>query len=87
MKTDKNSWKGFFFFLLRLISIIVAVVGLFLLCIDLSNLGNGAAMGICIGDVLVMLCAFSFALHIITVDKFVENTIKAIDEDCDWLVC
>lgn len=30
MKTDKNTWKGFFFFLLRLISVVAVVVGLFL---------------------------------------------------------
>lgn len=30
MKTDKNTWKGFFFFLLRLISVALVVIGLFL---------------------------------------------------------
>lgn len=29
MKTDKNTWKGFFFFLLRLISVVAVIVGLF----------------------------------------------------------
>ena len=53
--------------------IAIAVAGLFLLCIDLSKIGSGTGMSICIGDVFVMLCAFSFALHIITVDKFVDK--------------
>lgn len=30
MKTDKNTWKGLFFFFLRLISVCVAVVVLYL---------------------------------------------------------
>lgn len=29
MKTDKNTWKGFLFFFLRLISVALVVVGLF----------------------------------------------------------
>ena len=29
MKTDKNSWKGFFFFVLRLLTVAAVVVGLF----------------------------------------------------------
>lgn len=50
--------------------IALAVVGLFMLCIDFFSFGNGG-MGIGIGDFFVILCAFSFALHIIVVDKFV----------------
>ena len=53
--------------------IAVAVVGLFLLCMDLSQVKNGNFLVIGIGDFFVMLCAFSFALHIITVDKFVDK--------------
>lgn len=29
MKTDKNTWKGFFFFLLRLFAIVAVIVCLF----------------------------------------------------------
>ena len=43
--------------------IALAIVGLYLLCMT----GEGFSMSS--GDVLVTLCAFVFALHIITVDK------------------
>ena len=52
--------------------IALAVVGLFLLCIDFSTIKSGG-VGISLGDFFVMLCAFSFALHIIVVDHFVEK--------------
>jgi len=52
--------------------IALAVVGLFLLCINFEQMKNGN-MGIAIGDFFVILCAFSFALHIIVVDKFVAK--------------
>lgn len=29
MKTDKNTWKGFFFFALRLLLVVLVVIGLF----------------------------------------------------------
>lgn len=29
MKTDKNTWKGFFFFLLRLISVAIVICGMY----------------------------------------------------------
>lgn len=52
--------------------IAVAVVGLFLLCMDVDSLkAGGLAVGV--GDIFVILCAFSFALHIIVVDVFVEK--------------
>lgn len=43
--------------------ILLALAGLYLLCMT----GEGFSMSL--GDVLVTLCAFVFALHIITVDK------------------
>ncbi len=52
--------------------IALAVAGLFLLCIDLSKL-SGGTMAVGIGDFFVILCAFSFALHIIVVDLFVTK--------------
>ena len=52
--------------------IALAVVGLFLLCINFSSFKDGG-MGISLGDFFVLLCAFSFALHIIVVDYFVAK--------------
>lgn len=43
--------------------ILLALIGLYLLCLT----GEGFSMSF--GDVLVTLCAFVFALHIITIDK------------------
>jgi len=43
--------------------ILLALAGLYLLCMT----GEGFSMSL--GDVLTLLCAFVFALHIITVDK------------------
>ncbi|MBQ9746807.1 MAG: DMT family transporter [Clostridia bacterium] len=45
------------------LSILLALAGLYLLCMT----GEGFSMSL--GDVLVTLCALVFALHIITVDK------------------
>ena len=47
--------------------ILLALVGLYLLCMT----GEGFSMSL--GDVLVTLCAFVFALHIITVDKLAQE--------------
>ncbi len=47
--------------------ILLALLGLYLLCMT----GEGFAMSI--GDVLVTLCAFVFALHIIAVDKLAQK--------------
>ncbi|MBP3580503.1 MAG: DMT family transporter, partial [Clostridia bacterium] len=52
--------------------IALAVVGLFLLCIKPEDIKAGQ-MAISIGDFFVILCAFSFALHIIVVDRFVSK--------------
>ena len=52
--------------------IAIAVVGLFLLCINFDELRAGN-LAVGVGDIFVMLCAFSFALHIIVVDVFVEK--------------
>ena len=52
--------------------IALAVVGLFLLRIKPEDIKAGQ-MAISIGDFFVILCAFSFALHIIVVDRFVSK--------------
>ena len=46
---------------------VFAVIGLYLLCINETFTIN-------IGDLLVLGCAFAFALHIIVIDKYSPNT-------------
>ncbi len=53
--------------------IAVAVVGLFLLCVDLQTIKTSGVLKLSMGDILVILCAFSFALHIVAVDHFVQK--------------
>lgn len=50
-----NVWLG----------VIIALCGIYLLCL------TGGLNGIYIGDALMLLCALSFSLHIMSVDKFV----------------
>ncbi len=45
------------------LSVAVAVAGLYLMCIDSS-------LSVNFGDILTLICAFVFSLHIITIDKF-----------------
>ncbi len=47
------------------IGVVIAVIGIYMLCF------SGGIGGIYLADGLVFLCAISFALHIISVDKFV----------------
>ncbi len=44
-------------------SVIIALAGLYLMCID-------STLSINYGDVLTLICAFVFSCHIITIDKF-----------------
>lgn len=46
-----------------LVSVLIAVLGLYLMCIDES-------LSINIGDVLTFICAFVFAFHILAIDKY-----------------
>ena len=48
--------------------VVIAVVGVYLLCF------SGGVSGIYLGDLLVFLCAVSFSLHIMSVDKYVSYT-------------
>ena len=48
------------------IAVVLALVGMFFICIDKSEPIN-------IGDVLTIICAFFFAVHILFVDKFVQD--------------
>ena len=50
------------------ISVLVALGGFYLLCL------SGGIGGIYIGDLLIFICAVSFSLHIISIDKFVGVT-------------
>lgn len=47
------------------IAVVTAMIGIYLLCF------SGGIGGIYLGDLLVFLCAISFSLHIMSVDKFV----------------
>ena len=51
-----------------LLGVLIAISGIYLLCF------SKGVSGIYIGDFLIFLCAVSFALHIISVDKFVGFT-------------
>lgn len=45
------------------VSVAIAVAGLYLMCMDSS-------LSVNFGDILTLICAFIFSLHIITIDKF-----------------
>jgi len=51
-----------------IVAVLIATVGIYLLCV------SGGLSGIYIGDVLMFLCAISFALHILSVDRFGGHT-------------
>lgn len=62
-------------------SIVVAIIGMFLLCV------KSGGMTISTGDVLVMLCAVVFSFHILAVDKF-ACLVDGIELAClQFLVC
>ena len=50
------------------LGVIIAMIGVYMLCF------SGGVSGIYLGDILVFLCAISFSLHIMSVDKFVGLT-------------
>ncbi len=49
------------------ISVVVATIGLYLLC------GSNGLSGIYLGDVLILSCAISFSLQILCVDHFIDK--------------
>lgn len=62
-------------------SILVAIVGMFLLCVQKGG------MTISTGDILVMLCAVVFSFHILAVDKF-ASLVDGVKLAClQFLVC
>ena len=48
------------------ISVVIAVIGLYLLCIT-----DGFTLGL--GDALVLVCAFLYSIHILVIDYFKNN--------------
>ncbi|MBQ7565994.1 MAG: DMT family transporter [Oscillospiraceae bacterium] len=52
------------------VSIVIAVAGLYLLCID-ASVDGPLTLGM--GEIFTILCAVVYALHILSVDRFVEG--------------
>ncbi len=63
------------------IGVIIALAGVYLLCF------SDGISGIYLGDLLVLLCAFTFSLHIISVDKYVSVTGGIKLSIMQFLVC
>lgn len=59
--------------LLTWLSILMGLLGLFLLCIDPSDL-----TAINIGDILALVCAVFYAVQIMLIDKYIEKDINGI---------
>jgi drug/metabolite transporter (DMT)-like permease len=59
----------------------ISVIGFYLLCL------SGGVDGLYLGDLLVLLCAFSFSFHIHSVDKFVEQVGGIRLSMLQFLVC
>ncbi len=54
--------------LLTWICVALGAVGLYLLCVNPAELGS-----INFGDVLALICAFAFAVHILLIERFAQN--------------
>ncbi len=63
------------------IGVVIALTGVYLLCF------SDGISGIYLGDLLVLFCAFTFSLHIISVDKFVSITGGIKLSIMQFLVC
>ena len=62
------------------ISMVIAVTGLYLLCINES-------LSIQYGDILVLACAFGYSIHILVIDHFSPNT-DGVKMSCiQFMVC
>lgn len=60
--------------------VVLAVTGFYFMCItDGLSLGGG--------DLLVLVCAFLYSLHIITVDEFAPNVNGILLSSCQFFVC
>ncbi len=51
-----------------ILGVLIAIIGVYMLCF------SGGVSGIYFADLLVFLCAISFTLHIMSVDKYVSKT-------------
>lgn len=63
------------------LGVLVAVVGVYMLCF------SEGVSGIYLGDILVLLCAFSFTFHIMSVDKYVGLTGGVKLSIMQFLIC
>lgn len=54
-------------------SIIMGIIGLFLLCIDPSDLTS-----VNLGDALALICAVFYAVQIMLIDKFLEENVNGV---------
>lgn len=62
------------------ISVVLTVIGLYLLCINES-------LTFCTSDILVIICAFAFSAHILVVDRF-SPLVDGVRMSCiQFLVC
>ena len=50
-----------------LIGAVISIIGFYFLCINQS-------LTICLGDILLFVCAIFFAFHILAIDHFANNT-------------
>lgn len=63
------------------LGVLVAIVGVYMLCF------SEGVSGIYLGDILVLLCAFSFTFHIMAVDKYVGVTGGVKLSIMQFLIC
>ena len=63
------------------LSVFIAIVGIWLLCFS-----DGVG-GVYLGDILVFLCAISFSLHILTVDRYVDGVGGITLSFWQFLIC
>jgi len=61
--------------------VFIAIIGVYMLCF------SDGVSGIYLGDILVLLCALSFSLHIMSVDKYVGLTGGVKLSILQFLVC
>ena len=62
-------------------AVVVSLVGMYFLCI------NGKLSSITLGDILTILCAVCFSIHIIVIDRF-SSTARGVELSCiQFFVC
>lgn len=63
------------------VAVVVAIIGVYLLCVSHES------GGIYLGDILIFICALSFSLHILAIDKFAEPIGGILLSTVQFLVC